>query len=484
MSSRVVVLIVVMMNLGWHMLLQDRGGNLGRICGVLASIVVPATGEKIVLRNDLLDGGKSSQPGRGDLRALESLVAADSLAAVEVAVHAGIGLVHHVGLVRTGSVGSRAGAVSAASAAEAGALSTVGTGGRSVGTSGRSVVGGASTSTTVAKLAAAVEVRVDTRVGSVGSARVVRSSGTLRKTGRVTRRAVGTSTGAGEARGASGTADSTANGGLAIGASTSGAAAIAVRVDTGVSSVGNARVVRASSSLGERGITASETGSAMSTVSASVASGRRAISTSASGAATITIRVNAGVGGVGNARVVGAGSALRKRSVTAGVASCTSGATNTSCASCTTNATSSGRIRGVVGASARGAMRVGSHVAAVVAIRVDPRVQLVHRVGLVRAISGGGRAVGATSVAGISGVVGASRVVVSASEVGGVAGTVIAVRVNSGIGSVGGSGGVRSVCALRLLGGLVRVDGFLDLVDERRHGCCVLCDVWLMGILW
>jgi hypothetical protein len=45
-SSRVVVLIVLMMNLGWHMLLQDRGGNLGRICGILASIVVPATGRK------------------------------------------------------------------------------------------------------------------------------------------------------------------------------------------------------------------------------------------------------------------------------------------------------------------------------------------------------------------------------------------------------------------------------------------------------
>jgi hypothetical protein len=115
-------------------------------------------------------------------------------------------------------------------------------------------------------------------------------------------------------------------------------------------------------------------------------------------------------------------------------------------------------------------MRVGSQVAAVVAVRVDSRVHLVHDVGLVRAISAGGRAVGATGVAGISGVVGASRVVASASEVGGVASTVIAIRVNSGIGSVGGSGGVRSVCALRLLGGLVRVDGFLDLVDETGHG--------------
>jgi len=57
-SSRVVVLIMLMMDLRWHMLLQDRGGNLGRICGVLASIVVPATGRKIVLRIDLLYGGE------------------------------------------------------------------------------------------------------------------------------------------------------------------------------------------------------------------------------------------------------------------------------------------------------------------------------------------------------------------------------------------------------------------------------------------
>jgi len=51
----------------------------------------------------------------GDLRSLESLVATNRLATVEVAVDTGIDLVQQVRLVRAHSVGGRAGAVSSTS---------------------------------------------------------------------------------------------------------------------------------------------------------------------------------------------------------------------------------------------------------------------------------------------------------------------------------------------------------------------------------
>lgn len=45
-SSRMVVLIMVVSDLRRHMLLQDRGRNLGRICGVPAGVIVSAIGRK------------------------------------------------------------------------------------------------------------------------------------------------------------------------------------------------------------------------------------------------------------------------------------------------------------------------------------------------------------------------------------------------------------------------------------------------------
>lgn len=93
--------VAVLYRWGPNMLLHDRRRHLRSICGILMGIVVSA---------------KDVRPSGGAYRMFryllgERLVSTNGLATVKVAVHAGIGLVHHVGLVRTGSVGSRAGGV-------------------------------------------------------------------------------------------------------------------------------------------------------------------------------------------------------------------------------------------------------------------------------------------------------------------------------------------------------------------------------------
>jgi hypothetical protein len=117
-------------------------------------------------------------------------------------------------------------------------------------------------------------------------------------------------------------------------------------------------------------------------------------------------------------------------------------------------------------------MGVGTHVAAVVTIRVDTGVGLVQEVGVVRTIGLGGRAICSTEGSRVSAVgctsgsvVARASVCVSAEVVGS---AVVSIRVNARVSSVGRSGVVMSVSALGLRG-LVGVESLLDLVDERRH---------------
>jgi hypothetical protein len=115
------------------------------------------------------------------------LVSAVGLATVEVGIDTRIDLVQRIGLVRTGSVGSRSGGDGASKAASgAGSMRRVtssvcasrvtGSVRVSKTTSAAGGVGGAES---LARSAAVVTVRVDARIGGVGNTRAVLTIGTL-----------------------------------------------------------------------------------------------------------------------------------------------------------------------------------------------------------------------------------------------------------------------------------------------------------------
>jgi len=97
-----------------------------------------------------------------------SLVTTNGLAAVEVAVNAGVDLVQQVGLVRSGSVGSRAGSLGAREVCVAEAMGATGL--------AMSAVSGAVSGTVGSTV---VSVRVDARVGGVGNTGVVGAMSSL-----------------------------------------------------------------------------------------------------------------------------------------------------------------------------------------------------------------------------------------------------------------------------------------------------------------
>src|SRR5688572_5711785 len=110
----------------------------------MTSLSASACLEHLTLRDTSEQGCSQEVHSHWDnLRLGVGLVAADSLATIEVGVDTGIGLVEEVGLVRAGSVGGRARA-----GAESGASGTVSAGGTSqaraaVSTSRTSQAGGA-----------------------------------------------------------------------------------------------------------------------------------------------------------------------------------------------------------------------------------------------------------------------------------------------------------------------------------------------------
>jgi len=252
---------------------------------------------------------------------LVGLVSTHRVGSVKIRVDAGVKLVSHIGVVRTGSVRRGAGAgvegttaitvgvdTGVGGVGDAGVVGAVSASGVAVGASqasqaraGVMAVGVGATSNAasgaraetgaggarVAKCVGAITIGVDARVSSIGNARVVRAVKTL----------------SGTAGGAAGGAEASAGGMCVTEAGTGGVCvsnslgAVAIRIYTRVGSVGDARVVGAVSTLGGTGAEAA----AILAVASSAASGVRAIA----------IRVHARIGGVGDAGVVGAVGTLR-----------------------------------------------------------------------------------------------------------------------------------------------------------------------------
>ena len=239
--------------------LHDRGRHLRRIRGIPSSV------------------GSRGVTG-------ESLVTSHSLAAVKVAVDAGIGLVQHVGLVGASSARSRAGAVSS-SAPDA--SSVTGSVASRVGVVGRRL--SVSTNCT-----AAISVRVDARIRSVHQVTAVGSS--------VARCVSSTDTRAGAVGVVSGV------GVVGSGRSSSNsAAAISVRVDARIQGVHDVAAVRATGTLGSTSaVRAANSTSGMCAVSVvgvvGVVGGSRS---STNGAAAVSVRVHTGIEGVHHVAAVG-----------------------------------------------------------------------------------------------------------------------------------------------------------------------------------
>lgn len=100
---------------------------------------------------------------------LVSLVTTKSLAVVEVAVHTGIGLVHHVGLVRASSVGSWAGGLAIRSKGAAGAAQTAVCAGGGVAAEGASLLAQVALTTQVTLTGAESRRCVRAGVGTGGA---------------------------------------------------------------------------------------------------------------------------------------------------------------------------------------------------------------------------------------------------------------------------------------------------------------------------
>jgi hypothetical protein len=221
-----------------------------------------------------------------------------------VRVNAGVKLVGHVGVVRTGGVASVSvvaggGAVSVVATSQARASGTVDT----CGAVGVVSASGAVTSSRCGVADSTNAVRVNTGVGPVANVGVVGTSGVRAgQAGRTVSVVAASQTGTGGAVGASGAVTSSRCG---VADSTN-----TVRVDTGVDLVANVRVV------GTSGVRSSQTMcacGAMCVVAASQTGPGCAVSasgsvTSSGGSvanSTNVVRVDTGVGLVTNVRVVG-----------------------------------------------------------------------------------------------------------------------------------------------------------------------------------
>jgi hypothetical protein len=189
--------------------------------------------------------------------------------------------------------------------------------------------------------------------------------------------------------------------------------------------------------------------------------------TSVKSATTITVRIDTGIGSVGDARVMGAVSA-------SGITMCASeaGSTATSVAGVYTSVAA-----GEAGVASR-VTGVASWVAGVtdslgtVTVRVDTGVSGVGHAGAVGtelALTSSVSTVSTVEACCASGAVAstaANLAVTSCAATNGVG--VVPVRVNTGVGSVGNTRGVRAVGALRCAA-LVAVESLLNLVDDGRH---------------
>lgn len=387
------------------------------------------------------------------------LVAADSLAAVEVGVDAGIDLVQHVGLVRASGVRRRAGR---GAVAQVGALSGSGVGASSPGVGARV--------SAVDAMGGAVDAVSSSGSSGSGSAHGVK---------------VGVVVVAGGACSGSNARSGAGGDGVATG----------VAKGTGVASGIN---VASSAAVEEGGILTNGAG------------GSSAVRVHAHVSAAITIRIDARVGRVhhvGGVRTISASSWAGGATVKgSGVSSTAS--SNASVAESRSLAANS--MAGVVldiaaSANSSSALRVDAHVLAVVAIRVDARIHLVQHVGLVRTVSLWGRPISASVVAGessaanagttqrvdaagvASGASGAMCVVVTGCEGIVSAGSAASYASGGGVvdarlGMMRCAGAVGAVCVVGIMmsvmgGGLILVGmkSFLDLVDDGRHDCGVLC---------
>lgn len=251
--------------------------------------------------------------------------------------------------------------------------------------------------------------------------------------------------------------------------SSDGLATVEIAVDTGVDLVQEIGLMRTGSvGCGTSGVGVGEASGVASIVTSVVTS---TVANLAGSGTVVTVRVDTGVGSVGDARAVRTVSTLgslvgaRGSSSAAGVVAVGASGGGSATKSGAVSASGSGGVARI--ASGSSTVGVSSHVAAVVAVRVDTRVGLVQQVGVVRAIGLGGRAIKTTvgalgaedttlldtsaSVVGrlmdASGMVGrlmnssgvkASRLKTS----GGRSSTVVAVRVNARVGSIGNAAAV------------------------------------------
>lgn len=368
------------------------------------------------------------------------LVAADGLAAVEVAVDAGVHLVQHVGLVRPGGLGSwaRAG-TGVGGEGIVGAMSAVSTGGASrsgVSASGVSAVGTSQASSSGA-------VSVVSAVSAVSTSDVSGSSNVGRSMG-------GSDAGVTEA-GSSSSRSVVTNADTAMRVGTMGGR------NTGVTKAGR---------FSSRSVDTS---------------GSSAMGDGTQVAAVITVRVDARVSLVGQVGVVGT---VVARCMTSSAVVAGDGTTADHAGAGSGSVVSPNRAVGGVSASARTragggvALRVHAQILAVVAVRVNAGVNLVGNVGAVRTIGLGGRTIdaavvetsGADSVivvAGEGGVVGAANAGAGGSSVVDTRLSSTGVMCGVGVGVVCGVVGVGFV--------LVRVQSLLDLVYDGRHGDVLMC---------
>jgi len=458
---------------------------------------------------------------------VEGLVAAVGLAAVEVAVDTGVGLVEGIGFVGAGSVGSRASGMRAADGVASRAIAASGVRGtmrgavrgargrvhagvNSVGNvavvdwsavraRGGRVTRGAEATATSGRSAtrvhtavtAVVVIRVDPGVGSVSQTAVVRAVSTLRgtasarQTGSVTSGRVPSSTVSGAGVGVDSRVDSVRNVAVVNGAAVSGrvtrrashglvGSGRAVGVTTGVTAavqVGiNARIRGVGNTAVVRSVgTLGDTAAAGESSSGASGAMGSTVGSTVAGAVGGRVGVYAGVNSVGNVAVVNR-SAVRgrvTRRAKGSVVVRTSGATGSETASSSGGVSSGGVSSGGVSTGAGVALSTGAGVA----LRVHAGVLAVVTVG-VDARVGSVHEVGLVrTIRGGGRAVRAMGVVVAAGE-SAIVGTSCACA-----GMCARSGRAVRGCAVAGGGGcvgLVGMERVLNLVDETRH------DGWLI----
>lgn len=373
------------------------------------------------------------------------LVAADGLAAVEIAVDAGVHLVQHVGLVRPGGLGSWARAGSGVGGEGiVGAMSTVST----VST------GGASRSGVSASVVSAVGTSQASAMSVVSSVSAVSSVSTSDVSG-------------------------SSNVGRSMGGSDAGVTEAGSSSSRSV--VTNADTAMRVGAMGGRNTGVTEAGR-FSSRSVDT-SGGSAMGVGTQVAAVITVRVDARVSLVGQVGVVGTVVArcMTSSAMVAGDGTTTDDPGAGSRAGSRSVVSPNGAVGGVSASAGGGvALRVHAQILAVVAVRVNAGVSLVGNVGAVRTIGLGGRTIDAavveTSAADSVIVVAGEGGVVGAANTGAGGSSVVDTRLSSTGVMCGVGVGVGVVCGVVCVGFvLVRVQSLLDLVYDGRHGDVLMC---------